>query len=643
MSIFGNIQNGVFSGFGKPYIKLEFDDNTALLDFQKRMNESGEAQESEFEDGEFRPIEGTEELTKTEFKNFFNNPEPFREVKDITKDFKDYIYINYPNTLRKAYKVETPLKGKEKNVYVFADFEHLKFENSTKQDREDIFGLIKPTLENPDLVFVADGENNFVKSFNSKNGSHIILNFIPTSKNGFLKTDFIKDFDKLYKKYKKNGSMLKYTHTAGNFNGLGAANIHDFYFVEVRFPCAYKDDLIFSDNQIFDKKNLGAPGDVYLVKDTRKNPRKELDETAAFKKIDIEKFNVNALKALQDSDPLLYEEIKAGINAKTTLNKNNIAEVLKREIIADVKDLSDINTPATITPLMKQYNEIKHKYPDAVLLFKVGTYYETFGEDAKKIASVLGIRLTNRAGQYYAGFKVRDLDKNLKKLIKAGVKVAVCEQTEQALGAVNYYVKAYYPGLGKTANPYLYNNNEIIDCRGLKPTYKILDNYDNFFDVADSKTNFAGFGLTDTKKLISETCRAHWKDCKKIAAHLKGDSLLQSCFNLWHWLRFNIRYEYDKEGREEIRTPLRVWQDRARGVDCDCLSVFSWCVLRCMGYDPVFELVAFKNRPQFSHIFINCDGVVVDRVWFVFNSRPPLVTKRELFRVDLINNLGQLF
>lgn len=197
--------------------------------------------------------------------------------------------------------------------------------------------------------------------------------------------------------------------------------------------------------------------------------------------------------------------------------------------------------------------------------------------------------------------------------------------------------------LGKTANPYLYNNNEIIDCRGLKPSYEILDNYDNFFDVADSKTSFAGFGLTDTKKLISETCRAHWKDCKKIAAHLRGDSLLQSCFNLWHWLRFNIRYEYDKEGREEIRTPLRVWHDRARGVDCDCLSVFSWCVLRCMGYDPVFELVAFKNRPQFSHIFINCDGVVVDRVWFVFNSRPPLVTKRELFRVDLINNLGQLF
>lgn len=614
MGIFGNIQNGVFGGLGKPYIKLEFDDNSALLDFQKRMNESGEAQEAEYEDGEFKPIEGTEELTKTEFKNFFNNPEPFREVKDITKDFKDYIYINYPNTLRKAYKVETPLKGKEKNVYVFADFEHLKFENSTKQDREDIFGLIKPTLENPDLVFVADGENNFIKSFYSKNGNHIILNFIPTSKNGFLKTDFIKDFDKLYKKYKKNGSMLKYTHTAKNFNGLGAANIHDFYFVEVRFPCAYKDDLIFSDNQIFDKKNLGAPGDVYLVTDTRKNPRKELDETAALKKFDIQKFNVKTLKALQDSDPLLYEEIKAGINAKTTLSKNNIAEVLKREIIADVKDFAKKGGFRFRGKNLENEREIEEKTDKFRELGWKNAFNPLTDDEVKTL-------------QKTDFYKIIEL------------KPRTFEQKKEMFAKIYNYNS----DLGKTANPYLYNNNEIIDCRGLKPTYTILDSYDAFFDLADSKTNFAGFGLADTKKLISETCRAHWKDCKKIAAHLKANTLLQSCFNLWHWLRYNIRYEYDRDGREEIRTPLRVWQDRARGVDCDCLSVFSWCVLRCMGYDPVFELVAFKNRPQFSHIFINCGGVVVDRVWFVFNSRPPLVTKSEFFRVDLLNNLGQLF
>ena len=198
-------------------------------------------------------------------------------------------------------------------------------------------------------------------------------------------------------------------------------------------------------------------------------------------------------------------------------------------------------------------------------------------------------------------------------------------------------------GLGRTANNELYNNNDIIQCRGLKPTYKILPSYDHLFAPAEADTTFAGFGLNDTKKLIADYCRKYWQDCKAIAAHLKGDSLLQSCFNLWHWMRHNIRYEYDRDGREEVRSPRRVWQDRERGVDCDCLSVFAWCVLYAMGYNPAFELVAFKNKPDFSHIFINCDGVVVDRVWFIFNSRPPGVTKRELFKVNINNDLGKLF
>lgn len=198
-------------------------------------------------------------------------------------------------------------------------------------------------------------------------------------------------------------------------------------------------------------------------------------------------------------------------------------------------------------------------------------------------------------------------------------------------------------GLGRTADNTLYNNNDLMECQGMTPTYKILQSYDGFFTPAEDNTAFAGFGLKDTKKLIADYCRKYWRDCIPIANHLKGDSLLQSCFNLWHWMRNNIRYEYDRDGREEVRSPRRVWQDRHRGVDCDCLSVFAWCVLYAMGYNPQFELVAFKNRPDFSHIFINCDGVVVDRVWYVFNSRPPGVTKRELFKVNINNDLGKLF
>ena len=84
---------------------------------------------------------------------------------------------------------------------------------------------------------------------------------------------------------------------------------------------------------------------------------------------------------------------------------------------------------------MKQYNAIKEKYPDAMLLFRVGDFYETFGEDAKKAAGVLGIVLTKRgAGSEtetaLAGFPHHSLNTYLPKLVKAGMRVAICDQLE---------------------------------------------------------------------------------------------------------------------------------------------------------------------------------------------------------------------
>jgi len=84
---------------------------------------------------------------------------------------------------------------------------------------------------------------------------------------------------------------------------------------------------------------------------------------------------------------------------------------------------------------MKQYNAIKIKYPDAMLLFRVGDFYETFGEDAKKAAGVLGITLTKRgAGSEtetaLAGFPHHSLNTYLPKLVKAGMRVAICDQLE---------------------------------------------------------------------------------------------------------------------------------------------------------------------------------------------------------------------
>lgn len=87
------------------------------------------------------------------------------------------------------------------------------------------------------------------------------------------------------------------------------------------------------------------------------------------------------------------------------------------------------------TPLMRQYSEIKLQYEDAIVLFRMGDFYETFNEDAKKTAKILGIVLTKRSSSStadvpLAGFPYHALDNYLPKLVKAGYRVAICEQVE---------------------------------------------------------------------------------------------------------------------------------------------------------------------------------------------------------------------
>ena len=83
---------------------------------------------------------------------------------------------------------------------------------------------------------------------------------------------------------------------------------------------------------------------------------------------------------------------------------------------------------------MNQYFSIKTKYPDTLLLFRVGDFYETFGEDAIKSSKILNIILTKRANGgsniELAGFPYHSLNTYLPKLVKAGQRVAICEQLE---------------------------------------------------------------------------------------------------------------------------------------------------------------------------------------------------------------------
>ena len=117
------------------------------------------------------------------------------------------------------------------------------------------------------------------------------------------------------------------------------------------------------------------------------------------------------------------------------------------------------------TPLMQQYNRIKSKYPDAVLLFRVGDFYETFGEDAIKASRILGIVLTNRANGSskieLAGFPHHSLDTYLPKLVRSGCRVAICDQLEDPK-ATKKIVKR---GVTELVTPGVSYNDKTLDLR----------------------------------------------------------------------------------------------------------------------------------------------------------------------------------
>src|SRR3989338_3539868 len=83
-----------------------------------------------------------------------------------------------------------------------------------------------------------------------------------------------------------------------------------------------------------------------------------------------------------------------------------------------------------LTPGMQQFKEVKLQYPDCILFFRMGDFYEMFFEDAEIAAKVLGITLTKRAGVPLAGVPHYTGEENISKMVAAGYKVAVCEQLE---------------------------------------------------------------------------------------------------------------------------------------------------------------------------------------------------------------------
>ncbi len=181
-----------------------------------------------------------------------------------------------------------------------------------------------------------------------------------------------------------------------------------------KFFQAFPQNVICTDAKV-GTDQYGKPAIVYHhdggIDGIAGDLRKALDESLHLR-LNLELYNSNGIKP-PTPDP---------VTPTPTLTPKQEAKVEKKSSLIN-------------TPLMQQYQEMKKKHPDAVLIFRVGDFYEIFGEDAVKASEILGITLTRRANgsdKYIelAGFPHHALDTYLPKLVRAGQRVAICEQLE---------------------------------------------------------------------------------------------------------------------------------------------------------------------------------------------------------------------
>lgn len=182
-----------------------------------------------------------------------------------------------------------------------------------------------------------------------------------------------------------------------------------------KFFQAFPQNVICTDAKV-GTDQYGKPAIVYHhdggVDGIASDLRKALDETLRLR-LNLELYNSNGIKP-PTPDP--------------------VTSTPKQEVKAEAPK-AEKKSSLTNTPLMQQYQEMKKKHPDTVLLFRVGDFYEIFGKDAVTASEILGITLTRRANgrdKYIelAGFPHHALDTYLPKLVRAGQRVAICEQLE---------------------------------------------------------------------------------------------------------------------------------------------------------------------------------------------------------------------
>ena len=263
-----------------------------------------------------------------------------------------------------------------------------------------------------------------------------------------------------------------------------------------------------------------------------------------------------------------------------------------------------------VTPLMKQYNKIKGKYPDALLLFRVGDFYETFHEDAVKTSKILGIVLTKRgAGSNsetkLAGFPHHSLNTYLHKLVKSGERVAICDQLEDPK-TTKTIVKR---GVTELITPGVSLNDGILEKKSnnfLASIYNLKDYYGiSFLDISTGEFLISEGNIDYIKNLLQSF------DPKEILISKKNKKEFNSLFGDYKSIFYLDQWVYNKDfASEKIKNQFQVLNLKGFGINEDNLGIIA-----CGSILHYLEETQHSNLSHITNInqIIDKDFVWMDR------------------------------
>lgn len=181
-----------------------------------------------------------------------------------------------------------------------------------------------------------------------------------------------------------------------------------------------------------------------------------------------------------------------------------------------------------------------------------------------------------------------------------------------------------------------------------KRTIKPGTEYNVYFDLSqvqnDEITLTESGDVYDTLKLMQKVVKKTLPQTKKIAQKLRGATTEDTCRNIWNFLYNNIQYKKDNPLREQLRTPVRSWKDRASGIDCDCYAIFASSILTNLGINNAFRMAAYKRDFQHVYVVVNANGktITIDPVLDSFNEEAPYSKKYDqtMPKVSMLNGVG---